>query len=244
MSKGADVFQIEIRVRDLAEAMTFYRNSFAWGVYRSSPNYALIDTGKMPIVGLLQDPRLPLGTCPMVLVPDSTAAANRAKELGGKLIITRSVVEGSGAFTGTLDPWGNELFFWEPFTEGRPNPKQPPVNPFVFMEIATPNTTKAKAYYAELMGWQFWDVTFAPNYAIAEGCGFKRGIGLMGGDASATGIIHYIDVANLEETQNKIEKNGGRVVVPPTSFLDGGRYMIFGDPSGNRLGAVESVRSS
>jgi predicted enzyme related to lactoylglutathione lyase len=241
MSNG-DVFQIEIRVRDLAEAMHFYRTAFAWGVYQSTAGYALIDTGTMPIASLLQDSRLPLGVCPHVIVPDCAATAARAKELGGKLLITRSVVEGSGAYTGTLDPWGNELFFWEPFAEGRPKPKHEAVNPFVFMEIATPNLAKAKAYYTDLLGWEFWDVTFAPSYAVAEGRGLKRGIGLLGGDAAATGIITFINVANLEVSQTTIENVGGKVVVPPTAFLDGGRYMIISDPSGNRLGVVESAR--
>lgn len=239
---SVEVFQIEIRVRRLPAAAAFYRSVFEWGVYQSSANYALVDTGRMPVVGILHEPRLPLGVCPMVLVKDCDAAVKKAKELGGKIIITRSVVEGSGAFSGSLDPWGNEFFFWEPFLEGRPNLKHPPINPFVFLEISAPNLAKAKAYYSELMGWSFWDVTHTPNYAIAEGCGLKRGIGLMGGDAAASGTIHYVEVPNLDDAKVKIEANGGQVVVPPTAFLDAGRYIVFADPDGNRLGAVELKR--
>lgn len=238
MTRGVDVFQIEIRVRDLQAAMTFYRTVFAWGVYQSSPNYALADTGRMPLVGMLQDPRLPIGVAPLVLVDDCEAAVAKAKALGGRIMITRSEVAGSGAFTAALDPWGNELFFWQTFAEGRPNPKHEPVNPFIFVEIATPNLEKATQYYSELMGWSFWNTPFMPNFAVAAGCGLKRGVGLLG-DATANGIVSYIEVANLEETQAKIEAAGGEVVVPPEPFLNEGRYIIFADPAGNRLGAIE-----
>jgi predicted enzyme related to lactoylglutathione lyase len=239
MSESRDVFQIEIRVRDLQASMKFDRETFDWGVYQSSPAYALVDTGRMPVVGLLQDPRLPLGVCPNILVPDCTAAVEKAAELGGRVYITRSVVEGSGAFTAALDPWGNEIFFWQPSDDRRPNPKHDPTNPFVFMEIATPNVEKATEFYKALLGWSFWNVAFLPNYAMAEGCGLERGIGLYGGDASASGIVSYIKVANLEETSAKIQRGGGQVVVPPTDFPGEGRYIMFADIDGNRLGAIE-----
>lgn len=237
-----DVFQIEIRVRDFNEAMRFYGNAFSWGIYPSSPAYALIDPGQMPIGSMLQDIRLPLGVCPLVLVTDCAATANRARELGGKIVIPRSEVPGSGAYTAALDPWGNELCFWEPFTSDRPRPAHAAVNPFVFMEIATPNLAKAKAYYGELLGWRFVDSPTVPSFALVEGCGFARGVGLLGGDAAASGIITYIEVADLAERQPAIEQHGGKVVVPPMDFPGGGRAMIVADPSGNRLGVVEARR--
>lgn len=239
MSKGGDVFQIEIRVLDLQVAMAFYRKTFGWGVYQSSPNYAVADPGRMPIVGLLQDPRLPIGVAPLLLVDDCEAAVAKAKALGGRIMITRSEVAGSGAFTAALDPWGNESYFWQPFQEGRPSPKHEPVTPFIFVEIATPNLEKAIRYYSELMGWSFWQVPFTPDYAIADGCGLKRGIGLLGGEGTASGVVSYIQVPSLEETQARIEAAGGEVVVPPEQFLGEGRYIIFADPFGNRLGAIE-----
>jgi hypothetical protein len=158
-------------------------------------------------------------------------------------MFTRSEVAGSGAFTAALDPWGNEVYFWQQFVEGHPKLKHDPVNPFVFVEIATPNLEKATEFYSQLMGWSFWNAPFAPNSAIAEGCGLKRGIGLYGGSAT-TGVVSYIQVASLEATSEKIQANGGQVVVPPEPFLQEGRYIIFADPSGNRLGAIEPAQSA
>ena len=61
MSTGREVFQVEIRARDLARSIRFYGAVFAWKIYQSAPGYALVDTGRLPVVGILHDPRLPLG---------------------------------------------------------------------------------------------------------------------------------------------------------------------------------------
>ncbi|MCA9679582.1 MAG: hypothetical protein H6708_17610 [Kofleriaceae bacterium] len=239
---GVDVFQIEIRVSDLNVAMDFYRKTFAWGLYQVAPGYTLVDAGRMPVIGIMHDPRLPIGVAPLMLVNDCEAAAARAKELGGRVMYTRSEVAGSGAFTAALDPWGNEVWFWQQFVEGHPRLKHEPVNPFIFVEIATPNLEKATQFYSDLMSWSFWNVPFTPNYAIVEGCGLKRGVGLYGADAAGAGVVSYLEVANLDETCQKIEANGGQVVVPPEPFLNEGKYIIFADPAGNRLGAIEPTR--
>lgn len=241
MAKLGDVFQIEIRVHDLDVAMAFYRNSFEWGLYRAAPSYCLVDTGHMPVVGLLQEPRLPIGASPLILVNDCEAAVARAKELGGRVMITRSEVPNSGAYTAALDPWGNDVYFWQQYVEGNPKLAHEAVNPFVFVELAVPNLEKAVEYYSKLMGWSFWTAPFTPDYAIAEGCGMKRGIGLYGGSPTH-GIVHYLQVNSLEETGAKVTANGGEVVVPPEPFLNEGRYIIISDPSGNRLGCIEAPK--
>jgi len=240
MSKGVDVFQIEIRVTDLAAAMTFYRDTFQWGVYQAAPHYALVDAGRMPVIGIMTDPRLPIGVAPLYLVGDCEAAVARAKDLGGRIMFTRTEVPGAGVFTAALDPWGNEIYFWQQFVHGDPKLKQQPETPFCFVEIATPNLAKTTEYYSQLMAWSFWNVPFAQDYAIAEGHGLKRGIGVFGG-ATSSGVLSYIEVKSLEETRKRIEANGGQVVVDPEPFLNEGRYLIFSDPAGNRLGAIERL---
>lgn len=241
MSKGVDVFQIEIRVTDLNAAMTFYRNTFGWGIYQAAPHYALVDAGQMPIVGLMVDPRLPIGVAPLYLVGDCEAAVAKAKDLGGRIMFTKTEVPGAGLFTAALDPWGNEIYFWQQFVHGDPKLKQQPAAPFCFVEIATPNLEKTTEFYSQLMAWSFWNVPSTPNYAIAEGHGMKRGIGVFGA-ATSSGVLSYIEVMDLEETRKKIAGNGGQVVVDPEPFLNEGQYLIFSDPAGNRLGAIERLK--
>jgi|HubBroStandDraft_6_1064221.scaffolds.fasta_scaffold77544_3 predicted enzyme related to lactoylglutathione lyase len=244
MSEGLSVLQIELRVHNLDAAMSFYGSVFSWGIYPSSASYALVDTGLLPVVGILHDPRIPTGISPLIRVQDCQAAVQKAKDLGGRVFIQTAEIAGSGAFTAALDPWGNLIYFWQPYSDGKPRPEREPINPFVFIEIATPNVEKATRYYSQLMGWSFWNVPSEQNYAIAEGNGLKRGIGLYGADANSSGMVCYIQVNNLEETAQKIKAAGGQVVVPPDKFLGEGRYLIFADPTGNRVGAFEPQPSS
>src|SRR5262249_43105363 len=118
MSQGVQCLQIEIRVNDLAGAITFYKDTFNWGIYQVSPHYALVDAGRMPVIGIMSDPRLPNGVAPLYLVGDCEAAVAHAKELGGRIMFTRTEVPGTGAFTAALDPWGNEVYFWQQAVHG------------------------------------------------------------------------------------------------------------------------------
>ncbi|HKA91578.1 MAG TPA: hypothetical protein VKE22_28140 [Haliangiales bacterium] len=234
-----EVFQAEIRTRDLKTAMAFYGAVFDWKIYPSAPDYALIDTGVMPVVGIMEtkNPRFPLGVANNVLVEDCQKEGDRAVALGGSICVRKFVVPNSGAYVGTLDPWGNELFFWEPFTSGRPNLKGTRKNPIVLIDIATADLPAAIKYYSELVGWSFWGVVFSDNYAFAEGCGLQRGVGLIGG--RSIGTTDYVAVTDIAETQAKVREAGGRIVVEQTEFPGEGLYIVFEDREGNRMGALQ-----
>jgi uncharacterized protein len=241
-AKVSELFQIEIRTRDLERAIAFYGTVFDWKIFRSAPEYALVDAGAMPVIGIFEtkDPDFPLGVCNNVVVDDCQREADRAVELGGRICVRKWVVAGAGAYVGTLDPWGNELFFWEPFTSARPNLKGSKVNPIVLKEIATPDLPAAIEYYTKLAGWKFWSVVFSDNYAFAEGCGLQRGVGLVTAtEARPAGTTDFIAVTDLAETEAKVRAAGGRIIVEPTDHPGEGRVFVFEDPEGNRLGALQ-----
>ena len=236
------VFQVEIRTKDIKRAMAFYGAVFDWRIFPNGPYYALVDAGSMPVIGILQDPRLPLGIANNILVDDCGAAGERATALGGRVVVTKSEVPGSGLFVGTLDPWGNELFFWQPYSAARPALKGTDVNPITFFEIATPDVPGAIKYYNELVGWSFWNVVFSDNYAMSENGELRRGIGICGVGPGVHGTTDYVEVPNLEETAAAVTKNGGQILIDPTDFPGEGKFIVFADPDGNRMGAVSGKR--
>jgi len=244
MTASRSVFQVEIRTRDLARAVPFYKTVFDWKIYKASDDYALIDTGAMPVVSLLQtrDPRFSIGAVNNLLVEDCEQEAARAVALGGRVSIPKSEVPGSGAYTGVVDPWGAEIFFWQPYTEARPNLQGSGQNPISFLEIVTPDLPAAITYYSELAGWSFWSVVFKDAFSQAEGCGLKRGVGLYQVPGSPGSTTNYVEVENLEETAARIQGSGGAVTVPPSEFPGEGRYLLFEDPDGVRMGAIEGPK--
>ena len=240
-----DLFQVEIRTRDLQRAMAFYGGVFDWRIFQASPDYALVDSGAMPVIAILEtrDPNFPLGLCNNVLAIDCQREADRAVELGGSVCVRRTEMPGSGAFIGTLDPWGNELFFWQPFTESRPSLKGSGANPIVYLEIATSDLPAAIDYYTKLVGWSFWSVVFGDGCALAEGCGLQRGVGLLAVPAGSHGTTSYIAVANLADTAAKVRAAGGQVLIERTAFPGEGWYMVCADLDGNRIGLLERLGS-
>lgn len=194
----------------------------------------------MPVIAILQvpDARFPLGLCTNVLVDDCQAAADRAVELGGSLGVPRVEIPRSGAYTGTFDPWGNELYFWQPFAAGRPILRGSGANPIAYLEIASPDIKAATAYYAALVGWSFWSIVFADNYALTEGCGLARGVGMRGVGPGNHGTVHHVQVADLEATLAKVQAAGGAIRAEPADFAGEGRCAVFEDLDGNRVGLL------
>src|SRR5262245_60366650 len=113
--QGMQLFQSEIRTRDLKKSMTFYRAVFDWKIYPVAHDYALVDSGVMPVIGIMEtrDPRFPLGVVNNVIVDDCQREAERAVTLGGRITIQKWELPNSGWYVGTYDPWQNELLFWQ-----------------------------------------------------------------------------------------------------------------------------------
>src|SRR5689334_14054059 len=105
------IWQVEIRSRSVGQAAAFYKAVFDWDITPIGDDYAMIETGLAPIASILQpaDTRFPLGVCNYVLVEDCAKEAERAVALGGRLVVRKWEIPGSGWFTGTVDPIGNEI---------------------------------------------------------------------------------------------------------------------------------------
>ncbi len=238
------ITQIEIRTRNLKRAAAFYRDVFEWKVIPTAPDYAMVDTGLPPIASLweMRSPQLPLGLCNNVTVEDCAKEGENVRRLGGKVYVAKHEVPGSGWFVGTQDPWGNDLFLWEPLVPGRPQLTGARRNPFVLWEICTPDLPKAIEYYSSLLGWAFGGVVFSFNYALTEGVGLQRGVGLVGGPRSnrARGTVNYIAVEDLVRSAARVREAGGWIVNGPGDLPGEGRYFIFEDLDRNRVGVLQS----
>jgi predicted enzyme related to lactoylglutathione lyase len=233
MTLPRDIFQVEIRIRSLASAVPFYHSVFDWKIFNAAEDQAVVDTGAMPIVSMLQtaNPMFPLGAANYVRVEDVEREAERAVALGGHISVPKNEVANAGYFLGVRDPWGAEMLFWQTFEHVEPHPHGSGQNPVSYIEIQVPNREDAIKYYSELMGWSF------SSASIAHVPGLKRGVGIFHGPPS---VIDYVEVKSLDETIDRIGGAGGKIVVPPTEFPGEGRYIVFEDPDGIAMGAIEA----
>ncbi len=235
------IWQLEIRVNDLQRASAFYRAVFAWDITPVADNYAMVDTGKPPIGALwaIGDSGMPLGICHYLRSKNCAADARKAVKLGGRVTVEHTVVESVGAWTDTLDPWNNEVAFWQPDTDDVPVLTGPTKNPLGLVEFGTSDLEAAMAYYHVLAGWKFTRVPGATEYALCTQT--QPPVALVGGVAGAQrrGITDYVQVADIAVTAAAVAAHGGAVLDKPHHLGDGSLMTIIVDPDGNQLAIIQ-----
>ncbi|HEX7157523.1 MAG TPA: VOC family protein [Edaphobacter sp.] len=105
--------------------------------------------------------------------------------------------------------------------------------PFVHLELNTPDLTKAKDFYAKLFGWTFNDVDMGAHGTYSL---FKPDSGPGGGmmsipDAPKTWLA-YVNVDEISAATNKAKSLGATVVVDSQPVPGQGVFSVIHDPTG------------
>ncbi len=109
-----------------------------------------------------------------------------------------------------------------------------------WFEIMGGDAARQHDFYAQLFGWKL-DVNKEMQYGMvaAEQAGVGGGIGPTQ-DGSPGYVTVYIGVDDIKACMAKVEKLGGKVVMPPTELPD--FQMLFGqfaDPDGHVIGVTQ-----
>jgi predicted enzyme related to lactoylglutathione lyase len=132
-------------------------------------------------------------------------------------------------------------------------------NRVIHFEIHAENTAKVAEFYRSVFGWEvrrwenpnvdYWIVMTAPDGSKEPGVdgGIVKRYGsvtkLKGADPM-TAFVCTIQVANLDEYVKKIEKAGGRNVVPKMA-IPGMAWLCYCiDIEGNRFGLFEADKNA
>jgi predicted enzyme related to lactoylglutathione lyase len=117
-------------------------------------------------------------------------------------------------------------------------------NPFVHVELNTPDPNKAKEFYSKLFQWQLEDL---PNPAVPDGAYtlIKPGEGTGGGimrqiPGGPLGWIAYVGVDDIRAATKKAESLGGKVMKDVTEVAGMGWFSFIRDPTGAMLGLWQS----
>jgi predicted enzyme related to lactoylglutathione lyase len=117
-------------------------------------------------------------------------------------------------------------------------------NPFVHVELNTPDPKKAKAFYSKLFDWQLEDV---PNPAVPGGSYtmIKVGEGTGGGlmqqvPGGPSGWLSYVGVDDIRAPTKKAESLGAEVMKDVTEVTGMGWLSFIRDPTGAVLGLWQS----
>jgi predicted enzyme related to lactoylglutathione lyase len=109
-------------------------------------------------------------------------------------------------------------------------------NAVVHFEFATADPEALAKFYSDLFGWNTQN--FSADYVLVD---TASGGGINGGIMKAADNFEtiYIEVPDLQKALDKIEKLGGKTVVPPTE-QPMVTFAHFSDPAGNKVGLIQS----
>ena len=110
-------------------------------------------------------------------------------------------------------------------------------NPVVHFEINGKDGKKLQNFYATLFEWHI-DANNPMNYGMVD----THAGGINGGVAQAdqAGVSVFVEVDDLQAYLNKVERLGGKTVMPITVIPDMVTFAMFSDPEGNVVGLVKS----
>jgi predicted enzyme related to lactoylglutathione lyase len=121
----------------------------------------------------------------------------------------------------------------------------------VHFEIPADNLDRAKNFYQSLFGWQITDIpemnyTIVNTVAVDENNMPKESGAINGGmmKRSHPGEqpVIVINVSSVDEYLRKVEKAGGKVVMPKVQVGEMGLYARVTDTEGNMIGLWQHLR--
>lgn len=116
-------------------------------------------------------------------------------------------------------------------------------NPFVHVELATNDVTKAKDFYAKLFSWKLQDMPspLVGTYTmidVGEGTGGGLLKNPMPGGPSMW--LAYVNVDDVKAATKKAQSLGANLMKDVTEIPDMGSFSIITDPTGAMLGLWQS----
>ena len=116
-------------------------------------------------------------------------------------------------------------------------------HPVVHFEIVGSDAERLRRFYSELFTWEIKTAPETGDYGLVD----RAVTGTIGGgigasdDPQARGAVFYVAVDDPQAYLDRVEKLGGKTVVPVTEMPNIVTFAQFIDPQGNRIGLVKST---
>ncbi len=105
---------------------------------------------------------------------------------------------------------------------------------FVWHELLTPNKAAAHDFYSKAVGWekQAWEQD--PSYTMFAAASGPLGASIESRE-DAPHWRPYIGTLDVDETVATATGLGAKVLTPPTSLPNAGRFAVLEDPHGAKV---------
>lgn len=108
-------------------------------------------------------------------------------------------------------------------------------NPFVHLELNTPDLAKAKEFYGKLFDWNFDDMPFPGGVYSTFKPDKDPGGGMMTMKDAPTGWLAYVGVDDIKAASKKAASLGAQVPIEAQEIPNVGWWSLVIDPTGVRI---------
>lgn len=230
---------------DAAAAKHFYTSLFGWTAedrpMGTDAVYTMLTVGGRPVAALYQQDPAQQGLPPQWLsyisVSSADAAAHRALELGGTVLMEPFDVLDVGRMALLQDPTGAVVALWEPRTHAGAAVVGEPGS-IGWNELHTTDVSRAGRFYQALFGW----TVRSGIYTTFSGADGSWGGMRSSSAAGARGAPHwlvYFAVTDCAASAAGARALGGTVRLPPTHVPEVGRFALLADPQGAAFAVIQ-----
>jgi predicted enzyme related to lactoylglutathione lyase len=121
----------------------------------------------------------------------------------------------------------------------------------VHFEIPAANITKLKTFYEDIFGWkiiktpmketEYWLIHTVPTdeKGMLQRPGVNGGLYQKQPQQKETKQVNYITVESIDDYTQKVEKLGGKILIPKQQVPTVGWIAVAEDPEGNQFGLLQ-----
>ena len=238
---------------DAEGAKKFYSGLFGWDLIDMPAGdagiYVMAQLRGKPVAALYQmgQEQLSQGMPPFwnsyITVANAAGTAEKAKSLGGTVLMEPMDVMGAGLMAMVQDSEGATFAVWEPKEHiGAEIVNEP--NTFTWNELAARNTEAAAGFYTQLFGWgtHVQDMGNGNLYTTFMN-GERMNAGMMAitkemGDVPPHWLVDFA-IADVDAGTKQVKALGGNVIMPPTDIEQVGRFAVVQDPQGAMFSIIK-----
>lgn len=236
---------MELASPDAEAAKSFYGQIFGWDAHDTPAGpdavYTFLRRGDKNAAALhqLTDAQREQGSVPAwfsyVATDDVDASAQRARDLGGTVVVEPFDVMDAGRMAIIQDPTGGTFGLWQAGDHiGADVLGQP--GALCWSELASRDAAAAEPFYTGLFGWtaQTQEMSAGPYTVFSRGEEPAAGLLQMTDDWGdvPSHWVPYFGVEDCDDTAARARAAGATIIAEPFSIPGVGRIAVLRDPHG------------
>jgi len=119
-------------------------------------------------------------------------------------------------------------------------------NPFVYVELHSTDTKKARDFYGAMFDWEFeaMETPMGPYTFIKPGDGTPGGLAAHDGANGPSHWLSYINVDDIDAATDKACSLGAELLQGKTQVPSMGWFTVLADPTGAKIALWQSAAES